>query len=41
MGTPNLEGLLPIMIVVFGLIGWGVIELFLWIVSNISLTWGG
>ena len=41
MGAPDLKGLLPTMIVIFGLIGWGVIEFFLWIGSNISLTWGG
>jgi len=41
MGAPPLKGLLTIIIVTFGLIGWGVIEFFLWIGSNISVTWGG
>lgn len=36
----NIDGLVPMMIVIFGLLGWAVIEITLWVLSNLSITWG-
>lgn len=34
-------GMVTVMAVIFGIVGWGMIELGIWIFSNISVTWGG
>lgn len=39
MGVPDLKGLLPIVMIIFGLVGWGVVEFSLWISSHLSLLW--
>ncbi len=40
MGAPDLKGLIPFLLFVFGVLGWAVIELIIWLSSNISFIWG-
>lgn len=40
MRAPDLSGLVPALFIIAAVIGWGVIELLIWLVSNISITWG-
>jgi hypothetical protein len=38
---PDLKGALITFGIIAAVIGWGFIELVIWLLSNVSLSWGG